>query len=336
MPINRNVLMRIRTIDACLRRRNRRWTLEDLRKACEEALYDFEGISGISSRTVQRDIELMRSDKLGYNAPIEVVDRKYYICSDPEYSITELPLTQDDLAQLSGALDIINHYKGFRGLQGLDDTLTQMRDRIHSQESHRQVVFIDTNDRLKGLEFLSSLYDFIVRSKPLLIHYQSFKSERVSRFKFSPYLLKEYNNRWFVIGYSSRLKDIQVLALDRLKQIEEDMGGTYVENTFFEPNDYFDAMVGVTRNLKSKKERVTLWVDANQAPYVLTKPFHSSQEVIEYRDDGSVIVAMELILNLELERAILGYANHVEVIAPRSLRSSIARRILHAATRYKE
>ena len=76
MPLNRNTLMRIRTIDACLQRRQRKWTIEDLRQACEDALYDYEGIDGVSLRTVQRDIELMRGDKLGYYAPIVVRNRK--------------------------------------------------------------------------------------------------------------------------------------------------------------------------------------------------------------------------------------------------------------------
>ena len=73
MPVNRNALIRYKTIDNCLRHRNRRWTLEDLIEACSDALYEYEGIDkGISKRTVQMDIQMMRSDKLGYNAPIEV------------------------------------------------------------------------------------------------------------------------------------------------------------------------------------------------------------------------------------------------------------------------
>ena len=132
MPVNRNALLRMRTIDGCLRRRHRSWTIEDLRSACEDALYEYEGTSGVSLRTIQRDIELMRSDKLGYNAPIEVVDRKYYRYADPDYSISSLPLTHEELSELTGALDILSQYSGFRGLSGLDETLTRIEDRIRS------------------------------------------------------------------------------------------------------------------------------------------------------------------------------------------------------------
>ena len=98
MPVSRNALIRYKTIDTCLRNRFRKWTLEDLVDACSDALYEYEGIDkGISKRTVQMDIQLMRSEKLGYNAPIVVKDHKYYTYEDPEYSITNTPLSEQDL-----------------------------------------------------------------------------------------------------------------------------------------------------------------------------------------------------------------------------------------------
>ena len=78
MPANKNALIRYKTINNCLRNRYRRWTLDDLVDACCDALYDMEGITkGVCSRTVQMDIQIMRSDKLVYNAPIEVYDTIY-------------------------------------------------------------------------------------------------------------------------------------------------------------------------------------------------------------------------------------------------------------------
>ena len=84
MPVNRNALIRYKTIDNCLRNPYRRWTLEDLVDACSDALYEYEGIDkGISKRAVQMDIQMMRSEKLGYNAPIVVYENKYYKYEDP-------------------------------------------------------------------------------------------------------------------------------------------------------------------------------------------------------------------------------------------------------------
>ena len=97
MPANKNALIRYKTIDNCLRNRYSRWTLQDLVDACSEVLYEMEGIdNGVSVRTIQGDIQMMRSDKLGYNAPIEVYERKYYRYSNPDYSITKMPMSHND------------------------------------------------------------------------------------------------------------------------------------------------------------------------------------------------------------------------------------------------
>ena len=110
MPANKNALIRYKTIDRCLRNRYRRWTLDDLVDACCDALYDMEGISkGVCARTVQMDIQIMRSDKLGYNAPIVVFDKIYYTYADPDYSITEMPLSMDDCLLIKEAITLLDN-----------------------------------------------------------------------------------------------------------------------------------------------------------------------------------------------------------------------------------
>mgnify|MGYP003095929241 FL=1 len=92
MPANKNALIRYKTIDNCLRNRYRRWTLDNLVDACSDALYDLEGIrKGVSVRTVQADLQMMPSDKLGYNAPIEVYEHKFYRYADATFSINNMP-----------------------------------------------------------------------------------------------------------------------------------------------------------------------------------------------------------------------------------------------------
>ena len=110
MPANKNALIRYKTIDRCLRNRYKRWTLDDLVDACCDALYDMGGISkGVCARTVQMDIQIMRSDKLGYNAPIVVYDKIYYTYADPDYSITEMPLSMDDCKLIKEAITLLDN-----------------------------------------------------------------------------------------------------------------------------------------------------------------------------------------------------------------------------------
>ena len=130
MPANKNALIRYKTIDNCLRNRYRRWTLDDLVEACSDALYDMEGIKkGVCTRTVQMDIQMMRSDKLGYNAPIEVYDRIYYRYADPGYSITEMPLSMEDCKLIKKAIDLLENC-GKNDNRETIKVLSKVKDRL--------------------------------------------------------------------------------------------------------------------------------------------------------------------------------------------------------------
>ena len=131
MPANKNALIRYKTIDRCLRNRYRRWTIEDLVDACSDALYDMEGIrKGISLRTVQGDIQMMRSDKLGYNAPIEVYDQRYYRYADPQYSITDMPLSEDDFLLIKRAVDLLGKNDGQPQNCEIRKVLSKVKNRL--------------------------------------------------------------------------------------------------------------------------------------------------------------------------------------------------------------
>ena len=121
-------MIRYRVIDQCLHNRYRRWTIEDLVDACSDALYDMEGIrKGVSLRTVQADIQMMRSGKLGYNAPIEVYDQKYYRYADPNYSINKALLEEEDIHLIENAIALLEKVENQPGLPELTMALKQVK-----------------------------------------------------------------------------------------------------------------------------------------------------------------------------------------------------------------
>ena len=131
MPANKNALIRYKTIDKCLRNRYRRWTIEDLVEACSDALYEMEGIAkGVSKRTVQADLQIMRSDKLGYNAPIEVYDNKYYRYADAGYSINSNPLNTADYELVEKAVSLIDEVPDGGTLTELRSVLLSLRRKL--------------------------------------------------------------------------------------------------------------------------------------------------------------------------------------------------------------
>ena len=131
MPANKNALIRYNIIDKCLRNRYRKWTIDDLVDACSDALYEMEGIAkGVSIRTVQGDIQLMRSDKLGYNAPIEVYDNKYYRYADSDYSIRENRLSEDDYELVEKAVTLIGRVEKNTDVAELGKVLLQLKTKL--------------------------------------------------------------------------------------------------------------------------------------------------------------------------------------------------------------
>lgn len=177
MPINKLALVRYKTIDNCLQNRFRKWTLEDLVEACSKAIYEYEGITkGVSVRTVQLDIQNMRSEKLGYNAPIVVRDKKFYSYEDKGYSITNIPLTSQDLGTLNEVVEVLKQFKGFSYFEELTGMVTRLEDKLYKQQ-HRGRSYIEfENELLKGLDFIDPLLKAIVNKRSLEIHYKSFKA----------------------------------------------------------------------------------------------------------------------------------------------------------------
>ncbi len=333
MPANRNALIRYKTIDQCLQNRYRQWTLEDLIEACSDMLYEYEGIDkGVSRRTVQADIQMMRSDKLGYNAPIIVVDRKYYQYEDPDFSITNIPLSDQDLDKLSEAVEFMKQFQGFSHFRDLDGMVQKLEAHIYSQKSQTQpVIDFEKNENLKGLEFLDQLYQAIIHQRILQIEYQSFKARNSNLLEIHPYLLKEFRNRWFLVGRHAKRK-VMILALDRMANIKV-TEKTYPKPEDFDPAVYFRHVLGVTVNENEPPQEVLLFVSHYHAPYVLTKPFHHSQQLVS-KDHNGVTISLQVQLNFELEKEILGLGDGVRVISPNRLTRKIKSRLVNAVDWY--
>ena len=334
MPISKNALIRYKTIDRCLQNHYRRWTLEDLIDACSDALYELEGRDeGVSKRTVQLDLQNLR--KL-YSAPIKVVDHKYYVYEDQDFSITESPLSEEDVKQMAEAVKVLQELSGFQEFSGMEGIMGRLEDVVHiARDKSRPVVFFEKNDRLKGLEFIRPFHKAILERHPVRMTYQSFRAKVPNSFIFHPYALKEFNNRWFIFGRRGK-KDIENLALDRIVELTEAPDIPYVEDPSFIPEEWFADMVGVTKFRSDKPERVLIWASPEEAPYIRTKPLHSSQKIIEIREDGSTLFELNVIINRELVRLLFGFAEGIKVLTPRKLVYMMKNHFSRGVERYQE
>jgi len=339
MPVNRNTLLRYKTIDRMLRK-GRKVTLDELIEACNDALYETNGYGEVSRRTIQHDIQEMRySQALGYYAPIKVVDKKYYKYDEYGYSITQIPISSEDMAQLSEVVDLLKQMSSFRGFDGVEDVVNRLEDYVASMRYKVEpVILLESNERLRGLEYITDLHDAIMNKEPIEVTYKSFRSAEAQTFCFSPYILKEFRNRWFVFGdrHDFTYTPLCNLALDRIEGISASpKGERYLKDRDFHPSTFFKDMIGVTRNVESPVEHVTFIASATEAPYLKTKPLHQSQKELETHPDGSMLFSIDVILNHELERDLLGYGEGVTVLSPQCLVERIQRRLKTAIEKYK-
>lgn len=335
MARNKNALLRYKTIDKCLQNTYRTWTLDDLIDACSDALYEYEGRDvNISRRTVQMDIQLMRSDKLGYNAPISVYEKKYYRYDEDDYSITNIPITEHDMSVLSETVEMLKQFKDFSLFSELGGIIQRLEDTVHTEKTQEDaIIHLDKNENLKGLEHLDFIYQAILKKKCIDVLYKSFKAEMPSYITFHPYILKEFNNRWFIVGRKNRQEQVQTFALDRIVSMTINEKIKYTRKKF-SGDDYYKNTVGVTVLNDEMIYDTRLKIDRYNAPYVITKPFHSSQEIIEKHEDGSVTIQVSVHLNFEFERLILGFGDTIEVLAPRRLKNRIKKKLARASAIY--
>lgn len=339
MPVNRNTLLRYKTIDQMLRR-GRKVTLDELIEACNDALYETYGYGEVSRRTIQHDIQEMRySQALGYYAPIKVVEKKYYMYDEYGYSITKIPISSEDMAQLSEAVGLLKQMSSFRGFDGVEDVVNRLEDYVASMRYKVEpVILLESNERLRGLEYITDLHDAIMNKEPIEVTYKPFRSTEAQTFCFSPYILKEFRNRWFVFGdrHDFAYTPLCNLALDRIEAISTaPKGECYKKDGDFHPSAYFKDMIGVTRNYESPVEHVTFIASPAEAPYIRTKPLHQSQREMETREDGSALFSIDVILNHELERDLLGYGEGITVLTPDSLVEKLHKRLAETLGNYE-
>jgi predicted DNA-binding transcriptional regulator YafY len=338
MPQNLHALVRYRTIDRCLRRTAQRWTWRELAEACARTLEEELGGSPRtpSERQIKEDLRMMRQGVLGRPAPI-VFDRrrKGYVYTDPSYRLDGLPLKPQDLHQLDEIRSMLEQFRGLQHPAELQDIIRRLQLALDTSLPPSPVrVQFDTIPT-EATRWLARLHEAIREQRAIRLRYQPFTEPEPLRLLISPYLLKEYNRRWFLIGLDHQARRIHTHALDRILEIEPAPPGHRWEQARMQPERYFHHVIGVSIPEDGRLEHIRLRFSPSQAPYVRTKPLHHSQRELTKDAEGWSVFELRLIPNYELESLLLSFGERVEVMAPDSLRQKLARRLQEAAARYE-
>lgn len=231
---------------------------------------------------------------------------------------------------MSDALQILKQFKDFTVFQEMNGVLQKLEDSISSTKQ-KAIIHLDKNEKLRGLEYVDPLYQSILNKKALNIIYQSFNAQNAQNYLVHPQLLKEYNNRWFLLCWNEN--KILTLALDRIENISESEE-KYIDKEL-DGDKYFDEVVGVTVSTTTRAVPVIFKVDRSNNPYVKTKPLHHSQKIVEDHGDGYCTYEIRVQINFELERLLLGFIESITVLAPKSLRKNIKKKIKAALENYE-
>jgi predicted DNA-binding transcriptional regulator YafY len=332
MATTKNALIRYKVLDKCFRNPGRRYFIDDLIAECDSVLLDIDPESnGISRRQIFEDIAFMESQE-GWS--IDLIRHKegkrvFYRYADLSFSINNMPLNEVEINQLKSALEILSQFKGMPQFEWMNELLPKLQQGISTDETTESIMEFDSNLYLKGIEHLGPLHNAIFYKKVLTISYQPFENDVPFDVVIHPYFLKQYNNRWFLFGYNPEKEKYDWnLAIDRIISIKETKG-KYQKNNKIDWQEYFEDIIGVTKPVDAEPEKVVLHFKGRTGNYMETKPLHGSQKP-KWIDDNTLEVTLEIIINYELERLILSYADSVSVIQPLSLTKAIKNRLKEA------
>lgn len=334
MPTNKNAQLRYKILDRCFSDFHYKYTIEDLVDKVNESLGDVCGAQ-VSVRQIREDIKHMR-DRMTYNAPIRAyhyVGKKcYYRYADSDFSIFNNDLSVEEVASLRTTIDILSRFRGIPNNAWLEEVISNLEYRFGMKPNSENIISFERNDLLKGNEFLGELIDAALNHQPLNILYRTFSGKEWTSV-IHPYHLKQFNNRWFLIGLQegSHGNYITNRALDRIVRFSK-ADVPFIPNKDIDFDDYFKDIIGVTvPSSNVKVEKVTLRFDERQFPYVVTKPMHHSQIVL---NEEQRIIQISVKPNPELEAAILSYGDHVEVLKPQWFREQIIEKIKKNLMKY--
>ncbi len=334
MSINKNALIRYKTLDRCFRNPGRMYFWEDLLNECNNALVEFDPNSdGIQRRQLFDDIKFMESEQ-GWSIPLERYrhgKKVYYRYDDLKFSIDNQSLNETEAKQLKSAIKLLSRFKGVPQFEFINEIIPAIESKLGLISIEREVMSFENNLDYEGLKFITPLFNAIVNKRALTIEYQDFKSQIPYSINFHPYYLKQYNSRWFVFGYNELTKNQHWnMALDRIKHLK-DSPKKYIE-TDVDWDDYFYDLIGVTKKLDDKVQTVRLWFSPSLAPYIITKPIHPTQKGIN--TENGLEVTIKVIPNYELEKLILSFGSNVKVVSPESLKDSIFNQLKNTLRNY--
>lgn len=350
MPANKNAMTRYALIDKMLANRNKAYSIQDITDVLARKLPEF-GQEAVSKRCVEKDLNYLEFD-----SPFDIDIEEYWVDAadkngrpyrkrcvryiDPTFSIFKPKLTEDEKSVLTTALDTLGSFEGLENFEWLND----LKCRLELEE-HQPIISLSKNI-LQNSTLIARLFTAIKLKQVVVLEYHTFKDYSARNVEICPYLLKEYNNRWFLIAAACDTGKILTFPLDRI----DDFSISYIHKYLVQSegfNEHFEDIIGVTYSEESPIEEIIFWISDISKDYVLTKPIHGSQILIRGSQDAKLRTQYTNLIdgaffkikckeNYELLRELISFGPDLIVLKPKNIVLNIEGHLKEMIAKYSQ
>lgn len=365
MPQNKNALIRYKILDELLSDSSRKYTRRDLYNIVLRRLRSIDDNATLSKRTIEKDILDLQLRPF----EMEIIEEQFYgdriiRYADQSQSLFTKPLTNDEKILLREILNTLGQFEGLDTFDWLDSLQTRLND-PNSLASFppdypkgvNKIISFSHNPYLNNMSSegyrpignsLSILFSSISSRLTVTIDYRKFNDDITKTFVVYPYLLKQYNDRWYLICglFNADPTFIMDLPLDRMFRVEP------TPQIPFQPcqvdlDERFSQIIGVTYNTDKKECPIIFAVSNKKTPYILTKPIHETQKVFIASEQKRLherypsladycFFQITCIPNNELMSTFYSYDKEIVLIEPTELRDLIIAEFERQLNIYKE
>ena len=324
MPVIKNALLRYRIIDRSIRNEYSPYpSKEQLRQACEEEIFgSIEGVH-ICHSTIEKDIFSMRME---HDAPIVYSKKERgYFYTDSSFTMDDVPLTEKDITAIKAASTILHQFKNTNLFGQYEFAIQKILDRaISSQKTvpnEDETIQFESLPTVRGNENLELLLNAINQKQIVQFSYYNFVKEEKTVRRVHPYLLKEYRNRWYLIGKSELKNKVVTFGLDRIFDPIV-LEANYMLDKKFNPENYFKHAIGITV-YDQLPNKVVIETNPILSKYLLSQPLHHSQELVAVKPNGNHQFSFYLLITYELKMLLMGFGKQCKIIAPEAFKKEV-------------
>ena len=177
------------------------------------------------------------------------------------------------------------------------------------------------NRRPQGTEHLYGILHAIRNGLEIEFTYTKYWDDKVSQRRLQPYALKEFRNRWYVVGADLKDNQIKSFGLDRLTDLE------ITKKRFTIPQDFnvqehYRYCFGIISPNADKPQEVVLSFTEYQGKYIKSLPLHHTQQIlVDCKEE--LRVKLKVFITEDFVMEIISHGERVRVLEPQSLANQI-------------